>query len=150
MRQNDSTQYAALLTDDTEAYFISDSPVSAHSVSSRIEHNRLAFEQLRAVYWSVTRDDNFVGFIALHAPMTQSPALSYAISRTSRRQGIATEALLAVVDFVFSHLNAQSLLASTHIENLPSAELLLALQFRDEGIIESPNGPRRRFRLVPS
>jgi ribosomal-protein-alanine N-acetyltransferase len=150
MRQDDTAPYAALLTDDTEAYFITDSPVSADSVSAKIEHNRVAFDQLRALYWSVTRDHDFVGFVALHAPMSQSPALSYAISRACRRQGVATEALSAVVDFAFRQLRAECLLASTHIENFASAGLLLSLRFRDEGLLESPRGPRRRFRLVPS
>jgi [ribosomal protein S5]-alanine N-acetyltransferase len=150
MRQDDSARYAVLLSDRAEAYLITDSPVSPESVSSRIHHNRLAFEQSRAVYWSVTRGDEFVGFVALHAPTSPSPALSYAISKACRRQGIATEALSAVIDFAFSQLNAANVLASTHPENIASAQLLRALQFHDEGLVETANGLRRQFALLRS
>lgn len=148
MQEHDSAQYSSLLTDSAESYFITDSPISPELVATKIQHNRLAFDQGRAVYWSITRQDDFVGFVALHDPMSEGPALSYAITKAWRRQGIASEALSVVIDFVFAQLDAASILASTHVENLASANLLLSLRFRDEGVVHlEGRGPRRRFRL---
>jgi [ribosomal protein S5]-alanine N-acetyltransferase len=147
MRQDDRIAYAALLTDGEEACFTTDMRIAEDLVPARIERNRLAFAERRALYWSVTRNDEFVGFVALHSMAYEAPALSYAISRPSRRKGIATEAVSRVVDYALGELDASCLVASTHVENVPSAQLLRSLRFRDEGIAVSANGLRRHFRL---
>lgn len=147
MSEADAQGFAELLLDE-QAYFITDTPVVADEVPTRIQRNRQAFHEGRALYWSIVHEGQFVGFVALHQPASSAPVLGYAIARRWRRHGFASEALRTVTHYAFNELGASRVDARTHLENTPSGALLQSLGFAYEGIVERPLGQRRMYVLV--
>lgn len=142
----DRDGYAELLTDPEEAHFLTDSPVSKDQIDERIARTRVGFETARSIHWVIERQGEFCGYVAIHDPPGRSPALSYAVRRSARRRGVATEAITAVVGYIFRR-GALSIRASTHVENDASSALLRSLGFGYGGVAETDVGPRRRFSL---
>lgn len=143
--------------DPHESHFITDSPVRFSDVPGRILRARRAHEEGRAGYWAIEWQSSpgtpplpqgrFVGFVALHAPRSDLPALSYAVSGDARRRGVAFEAVGGVIRHCFEDLNVPRLRASTHLDNRASAALLERLGFVERARVETAAGPRRAFVL---
>jgi RimJ/RimL family protein N-acetyltransferase len=146
MQDTDTASYAELLMEEL-AYFVADAPIVADEVPARIQRNRQACDEGRALYWSIEHQRQFAGFIALHQPTSGTPILGYAIAQRWRRQGFASEALRAVTQYAFAELGSSRVIAYTHLENIPSAALLQSLGFEYEGIVERPLGQRRMYSL---
>lgn len=72
--------------------------------------------------------DNFVGTVSLSAitPLFNSANLGYWISHSYHRQGMATEASLAIIQFGFQILGLTRLEIITHIDNYASQKTALA------------------------
>lgn len=149
MRLSDADGYTALLTDSAEGYFITDVPLAATGVPAKIESNQRAYLAGTSLYWSLEFQQRFVGFVALHLREPKSPALSYAISKSWRRRGFAREAIVAVAHYSFEALDAERVVAHTHLENVASAALVRSLGFKEVAPVRSPHGPRRRFVCAP-
>ncbi|MEO0355243.1 MAG: GNAT family N-acetyltransferase [Cyanobacteria bacterium P01_A01_bin.3] len=145
----DAAAYGELLSDETEYPYITDSgPVSAAQISERICRTQKLFVQGRAIYWALEYQASFIGHVALHDPNKPTPALSYAVRRQWRRRGFATEAIAAVCRYTFSALGSRELVAHTHLDNGPSASLLVQLGFRHRGVVSVTDGERNEFRLT--
>lgn len=143
----DTEGYGELLADPDTYPFITDSgPVGRSQIPARLSRIQQAREEGHAIYWAIEFRDRFVGYIALHGPDDASPALSYAVSPAERRQGIGSEAIGAVQDFVRDRLAASELIARTHESNEASQALLHALGWRDLGVVDTREGRRREFR----
>ncbi|NER84301.1 MAG: GNAT family N-acetyltransferase, partial [Leptolyngbya sp. SIO1D8] len=121
-------------------------PISAAQIPNRICRNQALFVQSRAIYWALEHQANFIGYVALHGPNEPAPALSYAICPRWRRQGFAAEAIAAVCCYVFSALGSRELLARTHLDNHPSASLLVKLGFLHARVVSVNGGERHEFR----
>ena len=147
MRSDDVDGYAELLTDPEESHFNVDAAVSADEVPAKIARNRAARSEGRSIYWAIEWAGGFAGFVALHGPATEAPALSYAVRRGCRRRGVASEAVGAVLTYAFEVLGAAQVSARTHPENAASALLLAGLGFTDQGRVETAHGTRRQFSL---
>ena len=60
-------------------------------------------------------------------PFTPEVGLYYAISPAHRRQGYATEAARALIDYAFQHLHLRRILATTESDTLPSHSVMRKL-----------------------
>lgn len=148
MDSTDADGYAELLSDPGTHPFITESgPVPVREIPDRIRRNRHAFQARSHLYWSIEWSGEFVGYVALHDAWSPRPVLSYAIRPAWRRRGVAAEALRAVCRHAFAVLEVRHLIARTHERNVPSAQLLLGLGFRESASVVTPQGPRREFEL---
>lgn len=88
--------------------------------------------------WAITRrgQDRVLGGVSLHAwdKYHRRAEVGYDLARAFWGQGIGTEAVHAVVDFGFAHLDLHRIEAATIADNHESVNLLKKLGFRLEGI----------------
>lgn len=149
MAPGDADGYAELLSDPETHPFITESgPVPRSGIAERIRSNREISEAGTQIYWSIDLGGEFVGYIALHNAKADESALSYAIRPVWRRRGLAREALDAVCQKCRAELPSRVLVARTHKENEASARLLLTLSFDELGVVDTPFGQRREFKLA--
>ncbi|WP_299573280.1 GNAT family protein [uncultured Shewanella sp.] len=74
-----------------------------------------------------------MGDIALHFIDNEQMEIGFTLAQQYQQQGIAFEALSAVIDYLFIELNKHRIIATTDAENIPSMALLNKLGFRKEG-----------------
>lgn len=93
-----------------------------------------------AAHWLVRRVGDTAGAVIGHVSITgimrgpfQAAYLGYGIDTAHCRQGLATEALGAVVAYAFGVLNLHRIMANHLPENLASARVLDRLGFVTEG-----------------
>jgi ribosomal-protein-alanine N-acetyltransferase len=90
-------------------------------------------------FWAVAdaQTDRCLGLANYHDGHIRSrrASIGYMISPASQRQGIATEAVTAMLDFCFGELGLHRLEAFIHPENQPSLRLIERLGFRREGLL---------------
>ncbi|MCL1068310.1 GNAT family N-acetyltransferase [Shewanella olleyana] len=79
------------------------------------------------------RTDQIMGDIALHFIDEQQMEIGFTIAKDYQQQGVAYEAVSAVIEFLFNSLNKHRIVATTDAENFASMALLLKLGFRKEG-----------------
>ncbi|WP_153914343.1 GNAT family N-acetyltransferase [Shewanella sp. TC10] len=77
--------------------------------------------------------NQLMGDIALHFIDKQQIEIGFTIAQDYQQQGIAYEAVSAVIEYLFNSLNKHRIVATTDAENLASMALLLKLGFRKEG-----------------
>ena len=147
MRESDADGFRELLTDPSTYPRILESGPDPDA-EARITRNIAAFSEGKSVYWSIDLAGTFVGVIAAHGELSEAPVLSYAIRPDWRRQGIAREALSTVCRFLFERIDASEVIARTHLDNEPSAALLLREGFRECGLVDWSGEPRREFRIT--
>lgn len=86
-----------------------------------------------ALYWAITitETETFVGTICLFDFSTEknSCEIGYELMTQFQGQGIMTEALQVVIDYVFQTLKLQSILAFTHCDNQNSTKILSKFNF---------------------
>ena len=81
----------------------------------------------------VDKKGMLIGDIALHFIDDEQMEIGFTIARLYQQQGLATEAMLAVIEYLFMTLNKYRITATTDAENLASMALLEKLGFRKEG-----------------
>lgn len=90
------------------------------------------------ICWGITlREENrVVGLCSFHDISAHQRAVSigYDLARTHWRQGIATEAVGAIIRFGFTQMNLHRIEVSTCIDDLSSVRLVERLGFQREGI----------------
>lgn len=101
----------------------------------------LMAEKFRAqewICWGITlrEEQRVVGLCSFHniSPYPRSVSIGYDLARTHWRQGIATEAVGAIIRFGFMQMNLNRIEVSTCIDDLPSVRLVERLGFQREGI----------------
>ncbi len=79
--------------------------------------------------------DELIGDIGIHTlpPDGRQSELGFTLARDHQRKGYATEAVAAVLDYLFTELKQHRVTASVHPENEASIALLRRLGFRQEG-----------------
>ena len=96
--------------------------------------------------WAITLRNEVIGSIGLFRleHETDSCELGYSIGSRWWGQGIATEAVRAVLRFAFDRIGAHRIFASHHVENTASGRVLLKAGMRQEGILrdgqKNPDG----------
>lgn len=134
--------------DDAEAMFaIRGDPVTMRYVGSlahdSIDDTRAWIDMLLARYaareairWIVTRkggDDTAIGSVSLHHFGPGRAEVGYDLNPAWWGQGVMTEAVSAVLDYVFGVLALHRVEATIDIDNAASKALLLRLGFTYEG-----------------
>jgi [ribosomal protein S5]-alanine N-acetyltransferase len=90
-------------------------------------------------HWAVADagTDRCLGLVSYHDGHIRSKraAIGYIINPASHRQGIATEAVSAMLNFCFGELGLHRLEALIQPDNMPSRALVEKLGFRYEGLL---------------
>ena len=84
-----------------------------------------------AVYEKVKK--KIIGYIAINSEKQSEYNLGYCLHSDYQDKGYATEACIAVVNYVFSNFNAEKFVTGTAVSNTPSCKLLTKLGFRKTG-----------------
>ncbi len=86
-------------------------------------------------FWAVCLKDTglVIGQVYLAEGQQQNWELGYVFHKKHQHLGYATEAVKALLDYVFSQCGAYRITASCNPENAPSWQLLNRLGFRREG-----------------
>jgi RimJ/RimL family protein N-acetyltransferase len=84
---------------------------------------------------ALTTSGTLIGDVALRTRRgdPRQAELGFTFAATHQRQGYATEAVAAVVEYAFARLAMHRLLSMTDARNLPAQRLLERLAFRREG-----------------
>jgi ribosomal-protein-alanine N-acetyltransferase len=105
---------------------IEDAGIFINQINSSIEKGD-------AYYWAISFTDSqkLVGTNCLFDLSCENRTceIGYELMPTFQGQGIMKEAMAVVIDFVFNTIHFNQILASTHHENLASANLLTGLNF---------------------
>ena len=99
-----------------------------------IEGCRIALSNRTAFRFVIDQEKELVGGIGLETQGTSLFKLGYWIARENWGKGIATEAVLAVINFVFEELGASRIIASCHQQNRRSKNVLLKTNFSRIGL----------------
>jgi [ribosomal protein S5]-alanine N-acetyltransferase len=90
-------------------------------------------------FWAVAdkKTDRCVGLVNYHDGHIRSKraAIGYIVHPAHWRQGVATEAVSAMIEFCFRDLGLHRLQALIHPGNAPSLKLIEKLGFRREGLM---------------
>jgi RimJ/RimL family protein N-acetyltransferase len=90
-------------------------------------------------FWAVadSGSDRCLGLVSYHDGHIRSKraAIGYIINPAHHRQGLATEAVSAMLDFCFGELGLHRAEALIDPENIPSQALVEKLGFRREGLL---------------
>lgn len=76
--------------------------------------------------------DELVGDLAVHFIDEQQIEVGFTIRPENQKQGVATEALSALLDYLFTELSKHRVIATTDVANESSISLLEKLGFRRE------------------
>ncbi len=146
MRYEHAQGYSDILSEpSTYAYLTESGPVSKTAALAKIRRNRSAFDPARSIYWSITdRQDQFLGFVALHNFQTAAVAISFGVHPRHRRKKVATRVLQAVLGW--KGLRDRTVEMATHLDNIASFALLTRLTLPYMGILSTPFGKRHVFR----
>jgi len=116
-----------------------------NSVNENIQQNN-------AMYWviTLTHTKEVVGTVCLYdfSSEKNSCEIGYELMTKFQGQGIMQEAVTAVIDFAFHHLNVQIILAFTHNDNRNSTKLLEKLNFIPSIATDQENPDFRTFTLT--
>jgi RimJ/RimL family protein N-acetyltransferase len=92
----------------------------------------LSFRAVQGMTWLVAVDGIVVGELGTKAP--PDPAgeveIGYGLAAPSRRRGIGTRAVAALVDWLLARDDVQAVIAHVDPDNTPSVRLLRRLGFR--------------------
>lgn len=91
------------------------------------------------IRWGITlrNDPNLIGTLGFYkwVKNARHAEIGYDLDATHRRLGIMTEALTAVLDYMFNEVELNRVQALTDPTNTPSVRLLDKLGFRQEGVL---------------
>ena len=122
------------------------------STLSRDESNQLV-DSIREKFrqqqgwglWAVVlkETDEFIGFVGLNIPKTPLPfnpcvEIGWRIDKTHWRKGYTFEAAMAVLNFAFTHLKLDEVVAFTSVLNIPSQGVMQKLNMQKEGYFFHP------------
>ena len=143
VRLTDHEALTTLLQDErVHPWVREDGAPTEAQVRRWIAGKMLGWAQGSSATWAIDRGDQLVGYVALFALDRPVQAIAYAVAPDHWRQGIAREALSAVLEHA-PQLGMREVWARTHHENPPSAALLEALGFEEREPIVAP--ARRTF-----
>jgi RimJ/RimL family protein N-acetyltransferase len=111
-------------------------PRSLEEIDRFLERNAECADLAPGTWYQVgiaDRADALIGDIGIHTPSDAAQAeLGVTLAPTAQRLGLATEALTALLDWMFGDLRRHRVVASVDPRNGRSIALLQRLQFRQE------------------
>ncbi|MEM8898683.1 MAG: GNAT family N-acetyltransferase [Bacteroidota bacterium] len=144
MEESHASGYAEILSDPATWYFLTDSgPKSKADCLEKIRRNIQSTQEDTARYWSIIREEEFAGFIAVHNLNEEEVAISYGVRPSYRRKGIARAALQNVL--AWEGLRGKCISIATHEENKASFNLLQKSALSYKGFVETSVGKRHIF-----
>ena len=146
MEESHASGYAEILSDPVTWHFLTDSgPKSKAECLEKISRNIQSTQEGTARYWSIIREERFVGFMAIHNLNQEEVAISYGVRPSHRRKGIALAALQEVL--AWKGLNGKRISIATHKENEASFNLLQKAGIPYEGFRTKEGKTRHIFRI---
>ncbi|MEM6843512.1 MAG: GNAT family N-acetyltransferase [Bacteroidota bacterium] len=114
-----------------------DEMISEAQTKDILEQNEQYFQVDHWGLWKIIRkaDDTYLGFVGLWYFFDEDqPQLLYGLLQTATKEGYATEASKAVIDYVFEELGFSYLIASCDSPHTASREVAerLGMQFVEE------------------
>jgi ribosomal-protein-alanine N-acetyltransferase len=151
LRSDDAEALFAVFSDaETMRYWSSPPHGSPRLTAEAVEAARASFPAGSGIEWAITRadEDVAVGKIG-HWRWQRAHSRSevgFILRRDLWRQGLATEAMRAVVDWGFDRLQLHSVEAQLDFENVGSQRTLERVGFRKEGCLRQSFFDGRTFR----
>jgi RimJ/RimL family protein N-acetyltransferase len=149
LRLEDSGDLFGIFSDPETMQWWSGPPhASVDETGLMIERSLELLARGDGIEWAVTRtgDDRLIGKVCHHRWLRthRRSEIGYVIDRREWRQGIATEAVRAILGFGFEHMSLHSVEAQLDPGNVGSAGLLEQLEFVREGLLRDSffNGSR--------
>ena len=103
----------------------------------QIADTQAEYGRREGITWAVTRTGQpaTLGHFAFHrwSHFHRRAELGYDLARASWGQGLATEALRAIISFGFAQMNLNRMYANTIVDNVASVRVLERLGFTHEG-----------------
>jgi [ribosomal protein S5]-alanine N-acetyltransferase len=111
---------------DTQRLIAVNDPAHAARVTKFVETQLSWWQDFYYGLWLIAvPDDEVIGWCGLRPGDTlNDPEILYGLSATHRKQGYATEAARAVIDYAFSLSNIESVWAATDVNNTPSYKVM--------------------------
>ena len=150
---DDSESWFQSLSDDEVAVLIGMEPLE-HVDESKgiIDSFSDRYEKGKGMAWAMTlkEDDKFIGTCSYEKIDKEnlSGEIGYDLLKEYWGKGFMTEALRAIIDYGFEHLNLNRIEAHTAAINASSRSLLRRLGFFEEGIFRESSFFRGEFRDV--
>ena len=138
----DREGYWALMNHPKVKPFIPDGciPQDLESAAREIQTMRDVFNRRFGFCWAIVekKTDRFIGACSfeLWNRFHHRLEISYDMHPDYWRQGIATKAVVAVMDFAFQKLDAKRVEAFTVLNNEPSIHMLQKLGYHKEGVLK--------------
>jgi [ribosomal protein S5]-alanine N-acetyltransferase len=125
---------------------------SRERVRTLLDSSERQFRESGTGIWALRTHDNdrMIGFFCLSPLIVEhEKELGFALSSVHWGKGYATEAGVALIDYVREHLGWERLQASTDLGNNRSILTLWRLDFVESALIRGPAGPLRVFKRKP-
>jgi [ribosomal protein S5]-alanine N-acetyltransferase len=135
----DAADLFSFTSDPEVQKYDSDPPMCEISEAvSAIEKAGQQFISKKAIAWGIElrQENRLIGSIGFYfwGESYYKTDLGYTVARPYWRQGIATEALRALMQFGFETLHLHRINVDTRMDNLASVRLMQKLGFRQEGV----------------
>ncbi|MCM3240196.1 GNAT family N-acetyltransferase [Heyndrickxia oleronia] len=126
---------------DVTRYYGQESFTSFEQAEQIIEMFNHNYKERRGIRWGMELKDRkgIIGSIGFNAwvPKYKRAEIGYELHPGFWRKGYASEAVKAVVDYGFNHLDLNRIGAVVFLENTASNDLLIKLGFEKEGVLRN-------------
>jgi len=98
---------------------------------------REEFEKKEEIFWGVVLKENgkLIGYVRNGFLSDVMSSLGYGLNKYYWGKGHATEAVSAIIDFIYENTETNRIQATVTLKNHPSIKLLERLNFKREGIL---------------
>ena len=136
----DAQSFYDYYTPEVNQYIIAPKPKNFQDAKSEIQYCKNLFHFKRGIYWTIAQksEDQMIGAIGLtiHA-LNKRAELHYDLSKSYWGQGITTQAIALILDYVFNTLGLIRVEAITMRDNIASQKVLFKNNFIYEGCLHA-------------
>lgn len=126
--------------DEVTRYFGIENFTKLEEAENIINAFNEGFEKKQAIRWGITLKDTneLIGSIGFHniSKNNSRVEVGYEITRKEWNKGYATEALRAVIEYLFNEIGFNRIGATIRPENVASQQLVKKLGFQEEGTLQ--------------
>ncbi len=153
MRQDDLDAMHGIVNETSVRRFLFDNQATSRErVRNMLSSSERQFRESGTGIWALRThaSERLIGFFCLWPfVVKREMELGFALSWAHWGKGYATEAGVALIDYVREHLGWKQLQASTDLHNNRSILTLWRLDFVESALIRGPAGPMRVFKRKP-
>lgn len=132
--------FAYFSDDEVTRYFGIENFTKLEEAEHIINAFNEGFEKKQAIRWGIALKDTneLIGSIGFHniSKNNSRVEVGYEITRKEWNKGYATEALRAVIEFLFNEVGFNRIGATIRPENVASQQLVKKLGFQEEGTLQ--------------